>query len=260
MRGFGALWRKELHSYFVSPIAYIVIAVFAVLMGYFFYTYLVAFASACLVTMQQAQMRMMAPPAMNVNEWVLRPLFYHVSIILVFLMPLITMRLVSEERKSGTIELLLTSPVSDVQVVLAKFFAALTLYAILLGVTVVHQVMVFWVGNPEIWPLLVGYLGLLLLGGSFLAAGLLISSFTENQIVAAAASFGVFLLLWIIGWAAGYTGPLLGKILSYISLVGHFEDFAKGVIDTRDVVFYLSFIGLGLYLTVRSFEVMRWKG
>jgi len=260
LRELVALWKKELHSYFVSPIAYIVIAVFAILMGYFFYTYLVSFASACLITAQQAQMQMMAPPGMSVNEWVIRPIFYHVSIVLVFLMPLVSMRLVSEERKSGTIQLLLTSPVSDVQIVLAKYLAGLTLYLVLLGVTVVYHVLIFWVGSPEVGPIFSGYLGLLLLGGALLAAGLLISSLTENQIVAAAASFGIFLLLWVIGWTSEYTGQFLGRILEYVSLVEHFEDFAKGVIDTQHIVFYLSFIFLALYLSVRSFEVMRWKG
>lgn len=260
MRTCLAIFRKEMRSYFVSPIAYVVLAVFLGLAGYFFYSQLATFIRASLVYSQQAMAYRMSMPAMNVNEWVIRPFFYNLSIITIFLIPMITMRLVAEEKKSGTIELLLTSPVSDFQFTMGKFLAGFALYAIMVGSTVFHFFILFRFGSPDIGPVVTGFLGLLLAGGALLALGLLISSFTENQIVAAAVSFGIFLLLWIIGWAADFAGPVLGRVLGYISIIGHFEDFSKGVIDSRDIIFYLSFALGGLLLTVKSVEARKWRG
>lgn len=260
MRKCLAIFRKEMRSYFVSPVAYVVLAVFLGLAGYFFYSQLATFIRASLVYTQQAMAYRMSMPAMNVNEWVIRPFFYNVSIITIFLIPMITMRLVAEEKKSGTIELLLTSPVTDFQFTMGKFLAGFALYAVMVGTTVFHFFIMFGFGKPDIGPVITGYVGLLLSGAALLALGLLISSFTENQIVAAAVSFGIFLLLWIIGWAAEFAGPLLGGVLGYISIIGHFEDFSKGVIDTRDVIFYLSFALGGLMLTVKSIEARKWRG
>lgn len=255
-----AIFRKEMRSYFVSPIAYVVLAVFLGLAGYFFYSQLATFIRASLVYTQQAMAYRMAMPAMNVNEWVIRPFFYNLSIITLFLIPMITMRLVAEEKKSGTIELLLTSPVTDFQFTMGKFLAGFALYAVMIGSTAFHFFILFKWGSPDVGPVLTGYLGLLLSGASLLALGLLISSFTENQIVAAAVSFGLFLLLWIIGWAADFAGPALGSVLTYLSIIGHFEDFSKGVIDTKDIVFYLSFVFGAVLLTIRSVEARKWRG
>ncbi len=260
MRKSMAIFRKEMHSYFVSPIAYVVLAVFLGLAGYFFYSQLATFIRASIVYTQQAMAYRMSMPAMNVNEWVIRPFFYNLSIITLFLIPMITMRLVAEEKKSGTIELLLTSPITDFQFTFGKFLAGFALYAVMIGSTVVHFFILFNYGSPDIGPVITGYLGLLLVGASLLALGLLISSFTENQIVAAAVSFGVFLILWIIGWAADFAGPTLGRVLNYLSIISHFEAFSKGVLDSRDIIFYLSFALGGILLTVRSVEARKWRG
>ncbi len=259
MRKSLAIFKKELRSYFVSPIAYVVLAVFLGLAGYFFYSQLATFIRASLIYTQQAMQFRMSMPAMNVNEWVIRPFFYNLSIITLFLIPMITMRLVAEEKKSGTIELLLTSPVTDFQFTMGKFLAGFGLYAIMIGSTVFHFFILFWFGTPDVGPIVTGYIGLLLSGAALLALGLMISSFTENQIVAAAVSFGVFLLLWIIGWAADFAGPLLGGFLGYISIISHFEDFSKGVIDTADLVFYIGFAAGGLLLTMKSVEARKWR-
>ena len=179
---------------------------------------------------------------------------------MLFLLPMITMRTYSEEKRSGTIELLLTSPVTDVEIILGKFVGAVGLYAALLAVTLVHVALLFFFGTPEWKPMLSGYLGLLLLGACFIAIGLFISSTTKNQMVAGAASFVVLLMFWIISWMADSSGPTTAAILNYLSVTQHFDDFGKGVIDTKHVVFYPSFIAFGLFLTLKSVDTERWRG
>jgi gliding motility-associated transport system permease protein len=170
------------------------------------------------------------------------------------------MRTYSEEKRSGTIELLLTSPLTDLQIILGKFLGAMGLYAAMLAVTLIHIGILFIYGNPEWKPIATTYLGLLLFGGCFISVGLLISSLTKNQIIAGAVSFAVFLLLWIIDWMATFTGPTVSSVLTYLSVIGHLEDFTKGVLDTTHLIYYLSFIGFGLFLTAKSVDTERWRG
>jgi ABC-2 type transport system permease protein len=259
MRNIWAIYKKEMRSYFVSPIAYIVLAFFTAIAGYFFYGLLVQFLEFSMRSMLQAQYYKMAPPKVNVNEMVVRPLFLNMSIIVLFILPAITMRLFSEEKKSGTIELILTSPITQLQTILGKFLSGLSLYACMILLTIPFIVILFIYGDPELGPVLTGYLGVFLFGGSFVAIGLLISSLTENQIVSAIATFGVLLILWVIDWMAAYTGPALSSLFTYISVIDHLENFAKGVIDSQDVIFYLSVMGFGLFLTYSSMESLRWR-
>jgi len=254
-----AIFQKEMRTYFTSPIAYAVMVVFLVVSGYFFYGILSSFVDFAMRAAFQAQYYRMPMPKLNVNEMAIRPLFQNLSVILIFMLPMITMRLFSEEKRSGTIELLYTSPITKVQTILGKYLAALALYVIMIILTIMHQVFFFAYGNPELGPVITAYLGVLLLGGAFLSIGLLISSLTENQIIAAVIGFGIFLLLWAIGWLSNFVGPTLGKVLSYLCIFEHFDDFAKGVIDTKDLVFYLSFTFFGLYLTYRALESSRWR-
>jgi ABC-2 type transport system permease protein len=251
-----AIFKKELRLYFVSPIAYAVFAIFSLVAGWFFYN---VFAFYTLVSMQAAMNPSMARD-MSVTEGVLRPLFQNISVIMLLMMPILTMRLIAEEKKSGTIELLLTFPVRDGEVLMGKYLAALTLFAGMLALTLVYPVLVAWTTRLEWGPLLTGYLGLLLQGAAFIAIGILISSLTENQIVAAVATFGVLLIFWVISWAQDAAGPNLGRVLSHLSLTEHFDSFAKGVIDTKDVIYYLNLIILSLFLTLRSLESKRWRG
>jgi ABC-2 type transport system permease protein len=201
-----------------------------------------------------------APPAMNVNERLIRPLLQNASVLVLFLLPMVTMRTYSEEKRSGTIELLLTSPVTDVEIILGKFLGSVGLFAALLGVTLLYVGVLFGLGEPEWRPVFSGYLGLLLLGSCFLSAGLFISSTTKNQMVAGAATFVIALMFWIINWFSDSAGPTIGPILNYLSITQHFDDFSKGVIDTKHVVFYLSFIAFGLFLTLKSVDSERWRG
>ncbi len=255
LRNISAIAGKELRGYFGSPIAWVMMGLFAVIFSYFFNAYLDYFVRSAM----QAQMGG-PPPNQNVNNDMIRPLLANASVLVLFLLPMVTMRTYSEEKRSGTIELLLTSPVTDLEIILGKFFGVVGLYAALLLVTLVYVGVLFGLSEPQWKPVLTGYLGLLLLGGCFLALGLFISSTTKNQMVAGAATFVAALLFWIIDWRAESSGPTIGPILSYLSITRHFDDFAKGVLDTKHIVYYLSFIAFGLFLTLKSVDSERWRG
>jgi ABC-2 type transport system permease protein len=251
-----AIAHKELKSYFSSPIAYIAIGMWALLYGWFFVAILAFFVRQ---SMQMGQFGMQGPQAMNINQQMIRPLLQNVTILILFLMPMVTMRTYSEEKRSGTIELLLTSPLTDFQIVLGKFLGAMALYSVMLAVTLIHLGLLFVYGHPEWKPIVTAYLGLLLLGGCFIAVGLFISSLTRNQIVAGMVTFAVFLLLWVITWI-GSSFPSIEGLTNYLSIIDHFDDFGKGVIDTTHVIYYLSFITFGLFLTAKSVDSERWRG
>ena len=254
MRNILAIAGKELRSYFASPIAYIIIGFFLLPFGGFFYLYLADFVRNSMGEAQQFG------GAMNINQQVIRGVLQNASVIILFVMPMITMRTYAEEKRSGTMELLLTSPVTDFEIIMGKFIGALGLYLALLACTLAYMGILFVFGNPEWRPLVAAYLGLLLMGGAFISLGLLISSTTNNQIVAGVITFVVFLMLWIVGWFADTAGPTLGKVLSWLSITQHFDDFSKGVIDTSHVLYYLSLITFGLFLTAKSVDTERWRG
>ena len=254
IRNVLAIAQKELRSYFASPIAYVIIGLFALLFGRFFFVYLSFFVR------NSAMGPMGGGGANNINQDMIRWVLTNSAVIILFVMPMITMRTYAEEKRSGTIELLLTSPLTDVQIILGKFFGAMGLYAAMLAVTMLYMAILFIYGNPEWRPLAAGYLGLLLMGGCFISVGLFISSLTKNQIVAGAVTFAVFLMLWIINWTADQSGPTARAVLNHLSIVDHFEDFARGVIDTKHLVYYLSFITFGLFLTAKSVDSERWRG
>jgi ABC-2 type transport system permease protein len=256
MRNILALSQKELRSYFASPIAYVIIGLYALIFGWFYVALLNFFVQQ---SMQMGQMGM-GPGPVNVNQQMVRFLLQNAAVVILFVLPMITMRTYSEEKRSGTIELLLTSPLTDFQIIMGKFIGAFTLYAAMLAVTLIHIAILFIYGNPEWKPIASGYLGLLLLGGSFISVGLLVSSLTRNQIIAGMITFGVFLLLWVIDWIGSFGGPTLEKVVGYLSITGHFDDFAKGVVDTAHLVYYLSFITFGLFLTAKAVDSERWRG
>lgn len=254
MRNILAVAGKEVRGYFTSPIAYIVIGFFALLFGYFFYVLLSFFER------QSMQMMMGQGGSMNINQMMIAPLLMNVSVIMLFTLPMVTMRTYSEEKRSGTIELLLTSPLTDWQIILGKFLGAMTLLAAMLGVTLIHTGILFIFGNPEWKPILTAYLGMLLMGGCFISLGLFISSLTKNQIVAGMITFAAFLMFWVVNWMGSFVGPTSQAVLAHLSITDHFDDFAKGVIDTKHLVYYLSFIGFSLFLTAKSVDSERWRG
>lgn len=236
MKNMIMIARKELRAYFASPIAYVVIGAFLAIMGVFFW-WLVALG-------REASLR-----------WVLQDMVFT----LLFVAPALTMRLLAEEQQSGTIELLLTLPVRDWQVVLGKFLASLAVFGAMLGLTLYYPSILFVFGNPDPGAIIGGYVGLMLLGAAFLSIGLFTSSLTRNQVVAALLGFGVMLILWLIDIAGRLFGPPVSDVVAYLSLSEHYFDFVRGVIDTRDVTYYLSMIAAFLFLSVQTLQSRRWR-
>jgi ABC-2 type transport system permease protein len=250
------IYKKELRLYFTSPVAYVLLTIFLFIAGYFFYSIFAFFTRASMQTAMNPGMGR----DLNVNDSVLRPLFSNVSVILLLLLPLVTMRLFAEERRAGTIELLLTYPVRDGAVLVAKYLAALTLYGVMLAGTLLYPAILLYFTRVELGPLATGYLGLLLMGAMLLGIGIFASSLTENQIVAAVVAFGISLMFWIVGWSAEFAGGPLGTVLTHLSILEHNDTFAKGVLDTKDIIYYLDFSALFLFFTLRSLETRRWAG
>jgi ABC-2 type transport system permease protein len=250
------VFKKEMRLFFGSPIAYVVFTFFLLISGWFFSQIFLYYSDLSMRSFMQPGMAQ----SLNITESVMRPLFTNMSVVLLFFIPMLTMRLFAEEKKSGTIELLLTYPVRDGEVLAGKFLAAGALYVILLGLTLVYPAIIAYFTRIEWGPILTGYLGLVLTGATFLAVGVLISSLTENQIVAGFGTFGVLLALWIIGWGAESAGGNLRAVLQYLSITEHMDTFSRGLIDTKDLVYYLSAIALALFLTLRSLDSKRWRG
>lgn len=254
MTNIWAMVRKEWNGYFASPIGYVVIGMYAVVFGYFYAVGLSWFVR------QSMQASQMGGGPLNINQQMVRYVFLNSTVIFLFVVPLITMRTYAEEKRSGTIELLMTSPITDFQIVMGKFLGAMSLYAAMLAITLIHMAVLFKYGNPEWKPIASGYLGLLLLGGCFVSVGLFFSSLTKNQIVAGMFTFAVLLLLWVIDWIGSFSGPSVERITAYLSLTGHVEDFLRGIVDTGHIVYYLSFITFGLFLTAKAVDSERWRG
>lgn len=238
MRNILAIAGKELKAYFASPMAYVISAVFLAMSGFFFAQDLTVFQFARLQGFHGAG-----------------------SFLLLLLAPILTMRLLAEEQKLGTLELLLTAPVRDYEVVLGKFLAALGILVGMLVITLYYPVLLVFFAEPDPGPIFSGYLGLLLLGSSFLAVGLLASSLTSNQIVAAVLGIGMLLLFWVMNTASNLVQgvPAGQEVLTYLSLSSHYTDFLRGVVDSKDVLYYLSFIIVTLFFTMRSLETRRWR-
>ena len=257
MRNVLAIAGKDIRSYFVSPIAYVVMTGFMLLGGWFFFNLLARFNF--LLQLYMGFRNPQAIERLNLNEFVISPLLHNLSVVLVILIPVITMRAFAEEKRSGTYELLMTAPLSVTEIVMGKFLGAFFCVFVMLLLTLTFPVILVMYGNPEIGVLLSGFLGLLLLATAFLSVGLLTSSFTQNQIIAAVSCLVILLLLYVISWPAETAGESMGAVLRYLSLTEHFGEMVKGIIDTRDVVYFLSVIALSLFLTQRSVESLRWR-
>jgi len=253
MRNAWIICRKELHSYFVSPVAYVLLTLWGVVFGYFFWAELGVFLKYSMESQMSGQMY-----PMNLNEQVIRPLLQNVAVIGLFFLPMITMRLFAEEKRTGTIELLATSPIRDVEIIVGKWMSAMLLYCCLLLFTIIHLLFLFKYGNPDWKPVLIAYAGLLLEAGAMLAIGMFISSLTKNQIIAGATTFAVLILLWVLAWS-DFSNAAWAHVLSYMSLVTHSESFMRGVIELKDGIYYATLIFLGLFFTARSMESLRWR-
>jgi gliding motility-associated transport system permease protein len=251
MRSIYAIYRKEMGHYFVSPVAYVVVSLFLLLSAFFYNLYL----------RDVVEQSFGMPPEFDAPSQLLRAFLGLLALLALFFMPMVTMGLFAEERKRGTMELLMTSPIREVDIVLGKFLASLTLFAVMLLPTASYVVYA-WLHTDPVPPLrivLAGYLGILLFGGCLLALGSFLSSLTENQIIAAALTFGAFLLLWALDFGSRSAESVLGQTMQYLSVINHYEDFTRGIIDTSGLVYYLSFIAFFVFLTVRSIDSLRWR-
>ncbi len=257
MRNILAIAGKDLRSQFVSPIAYVVLTGYLLLAGWFFFALLTRFGM--LLNMYMSFRNPEAMAQINLNDLVIAPLLHNLSVILVILVPVITMRSFAEEKRSGTYELLMTSPISITEIVLGKFLGAFGFVLIMVLLTAIYPLILLLYGDPEAGVVLSGFLGLLLLATAFVSVGLLTSSFTENQIIAAVSCLVSLLLLYVISWPAETASPGVGAVLKYLSLTEHFGQLVKGVIDTRDLMYFGSVIVLALFLTQRSVESLRWR-
>ena len=257
MRNSITIAGKELAGYFVQPVAYVVMTVFLLLGGFFFFSLLQRFAM--LVQTYSAMQNPQILERINLNQIVIEPLLHNLSIVLVILVPAITMRSFAEEKRAGTYELLLTAPVRTGEIVAGKFIAASAFMLIMIALAGIFPLILVAFGNPEVAVMLSGYIGLALLSISFVSIGLFTSSLTQNQIIAAISCLGILLLLYVISWPLPSGGGILGDLLRYLSLPQHFGQMVGGVIDTSDLVYFCTMIFVALFLTQRSVESARWR-
>jgi ABC-2 type transport system permease protein len=250
----AAIVGKEWRHYFGSPIAYVALFVWTMLFGGFFYISVSIF-------LQVSMSGQRFGGGLSLNDVVIARVLQNMCVVTLFITPMLTMRLFAEEKRQGTMELLATAPLTDWQIVLGKFLGALSLLGVMLAAGFLNFIVLwaFATNAPDWRPVATGALALLLLGGSFVALGLFLSTLTSNQIVAATLTFGALLLLWIVGWldSPGATG--FAKIAGQLGIINHTEDLLKGIVDLKDVLFYVSFTAFGLFLAHQSVESQRWR-
>jgi ABC-2 type transport system permease protein len=258
LRNVWALVEKEWRHYFGSPIAYVALCIWALLFGWFYFVMVNRFM---LVSIRASQSEMGAGPKLSLNDWVISGVLQNMTVVALFITPMLTMRLFAEEKRQGTIELLSTSPITSMQIIFGKFLGALGLFALMVATGLLNFALLWYYATtpPEWKPLATGVLALLLVGACFIAMGLFVSTLTRNQIVAATLTFGLLLGLWILGWMDDPSAGPLAKAIAYLGLPTHLEGLMKGVIELKDVVFYLSFVFFGLFLAHQSVESQRWR-
>lgn len=245
MRVVRAVWRRELASYFGSWTAYVLLAVYLVLSGYFFYSDLAFFVTF---------------GAQNLATGLWRFVFIDFRLVTLLVLPLVTMRLFAEERKLGTIELLWTLPVRDVQLIAGKFLAAWSFFLIAVALATIPFGVFWWMHPFELGPPLAGLIGLILLGTAFIACGLAASTLTENQVVAAMVTYGILVFFWFMTWNEAVGNEDLIRVLLLLSLFDHYYNFASGTVQTVDVVYFVVFTAFFLFASLRSLQSRAWRG
>jgi ABC-2 type transport system permease protein len=258
LRNVWALVEKEWRHYFGSPIAYVALCIWSLLFGWFYFLVMNRFV---IVSLRAGQSEFGGGPKLSLNDWVISGVLHNMAVVALFITPMLTMRLFAEEKRQGTIELLATAPLTSLQIILGKFLGAVALFALMILAGLLNFALLWhYATTPPEWkPVATGVLALLLVGSCFIAVGLFVSTLTRNQIIAATLTFGALLGLWILGWMDDPTAGAVAKGFAYLGLASHLEQFMKGVIELKDVVFYLSFIVFGLFLAHQSVESQRWR-
>ena len=261
MKNVWTITMRELKSYFISPIAYVVMMLFLVLTGHFFYSNLVDFQKRYRYYQTIAQMykNPQILEQLNLNAIVIANLLFNIIFILLFLMPAIMMRSFAEEKKNCTEELLMTSPISINQIIGGKFLGSFLFSLVLLLPTVVYQVLIFTFADPELGPVLTGYLAIVLFVCVAISVGLFASSLSHNQIIGMTVTFVILLMMFVIGMLDAGEQTALGKVVNYLSVTEHVQNLFKGLIDTKDIVYFLSLSWLFIFLTKQSVESVRWR-
>jgi ABC-2 type transport system permease protein len=253
------IYKKEMRNYFNSSIAYVLFAIFLFIVGFIFAISLIKYGEFSTIALQNPQMM----GRLNPREMIISPLFGLMAFLMVFLIPVLTMRIFSEERKQGTVELLFTYPITELQLVFGKFLASISVLLVMFLFTFAYTLILAKYLNPLPWPVIgAGYLGLFLISVAFLALGTWISSITTDQITSALATVGGLLMFWIIG-SAGMLGDMpqtMRTVFGQMAISEHFQNFAMGIIDTHSVIYMLSFIFLFIFMTVQALETRKWKG
>lgn len=259
LRNVFALVEKEWRHYFGSPIAYVALAMWSLLFGAF---HVLIFRQFLLYSMRSSQqMEFGGAPKLSLNELVFGHVLQNMAVVALFITPMLTMRLFAEEKRQGTLELLATAPITAMQIILGKFLGALSLFALMVAAGLLNFALLWQYATvaPEWKPVATGALALLLLGSCFIAVGLFISTLTRNQIVAGTLTFGVLLGFWILGWMEDPSAGPVTRVFAYLGLITHLTELIKGVLDLKDIVFYLSFTAFGLFLAHQSMESQRWR-
>lgn len=257
MRNIVTLATKEIRSLFVSPTAYVVLTGYLLLGGWLFFNLLFQFDT--LITPYAKSQNPQDLQMINLNDRIIAPLLHDLIILLIIMVPFITMRSFAEEKKNGTYELLMTSPLTVLELVLGKYLGCLFFLFIMILAAGIYPSILLIYGNPEVGALVAGYMGLFLIGAVFVAVGIFTSSLTENQIIAAVTCFVILLLLYVISWPAVASLTVAGELLKYLSIVEHFSVMLQGLVDTRDIFYFLTLIVLCIFLTQRAVESSRWK-
>lgn len=255
MKNSWIIAKRDLGSFFNSPIFYVITTVFLIIYSYIFVNILSFFSMQSMQSGQFQQMGM----ALNINEMVIEPSFQNMAVVLLLIIPIVTMRSFAEEKKSKTFRLLLSSPVDLKEIIWGKFLACMIVITLMVLISSYSIGFLFMIGEPDIGPVLTGYLGILLTAGCYVSVGIFASSLTENQIVAAVITFGFSLFMWVIGWGSQAANSTTGQVLEYLSVIEHMDRFLKGMIETSDLTYYLSFIIFGLFLCYRNLDSNRWR-
>ena len=255
MRNSWVIAKRDLGSFFNSPVFYVVTTVFLIIYSFIFFNILNFFSFQSLQAGQLQAMGM----NLNLNEMVIEPSFHNMSVVLLLIIPIITMRSFADEKKMKTFRLLLSSPVHLREIIFGKFLACMIVVALMILISSYSMVFLFLLGEPELGPVITGYLGILLMAACYVSVGIFASSLTDNQIIAAVLTFGFSLFMWVIGWGAQAAGSTTGQVLQFLSIVEHMERFLKGIVDTSDLTYYLSFILFSLFLCHRVLDSNRWR-